>query len=147
MGLLGTNWDCNAMGDAAKICPRVPLICAQKAILSKLMILIIPSRQIYTAIDNPSLVPSISSVTTSSSLWNYMRTADDVSHAENLQSNKCHAFLTCTNCKTGSKLPDFSGIVATARANQYSSKAPSVFRSFISNSRCTCHRRCQCYGP
>jgi hypothetical protein len=29
------------------------------------------------------------------------------------------AFLTCTNFETGSKLPEFSGIVVTARANQY----------------------------
>jgi len=30
------------------------------------------------------------------------------------------AFLTCTNSETGSKLPEFSGIVVSARANQYS---------------------------
>jgi len=79
--------DCKAMGDAAKISPRVPSTCAQNAILSLLIIHIIPSRQMYVAIDNPLLVPSISCLSTSSYLWNYVRAADDVSHAENLQSN------------------------------------------------------------
>jgi len=50
-------------------------------------------------------------------------------------------FLTCTNFETGSKLPDFSGIVVSARANQYSTKAPSSFLSLILNCRCSCHRR------
>jgi len=81
--------DCKAMGDAAKISPRVPSTCAQNAILSLLIIHIIPSRQIYVAIDNPSLVSSVSCLTTSSYLWNYVHAADDVSHAENLQSNGC----------------------------------------------------------
>jgi len=41
MGSLGTrlHWDCNTMGDAAKISPRVPSTCAQNAILSLLIIL------------------------------------------------------------------------------------------------------------
>jgi len=122
MDSLGTclHWDCNAMGDAAKISPRVPspctqnaflslLIiqdwkamsdtakispcvpstCAQNAILSLPIIHIIRSHQIYVAVDNPSLVPSVSCLTTSSYLWNYVHVADDVSHAENLQSNGC----------------------------------------------------------
>jgi hypothetical protein len=40
MGSLGTplHRDCNAMGDAAKISPRVPSTCAQNAILSLLII-------------------------------------------------------------------------------------------------------------
>jgi len=94
MGSLGTRlgWDCNAMGDVAKISPRVPSNCAQNAILSLSIIHIIPSRQIYVAIDNPSRVPAISCLTTSSYLWNYVRIADDVSHAENLQSNGCRCF-------------------------------------------------------
>jgi len=49
------------------------------------------------------------------------------------------AFLTCTNVETRSKLPEFSGIVVSARANQYSTKAPSSFRSLIVNSHCSCH--------
>jgi hypothetical protein len=81
--------DCKAMGDAAKITPRVLSTCAQNAILSLLIILIIPSRQIYVAIDNPSFVPSVSCLTTSSYLWNDVRAADNISHAENLQSNGC----------------------------------------------------------
>jgi hypothetical protein len=84
--------DCKAMGDAAKISPRVASTCAQNAILSLLIIHIIPSRQIYVAIDNPSLVPSVTCLTTSSYVWNYMRVADDVSYAEYLQSNGCLYF-------------------------------------------------------
>jgi hypothetical protein len=78
---------CKAMGDFAKISPRVPSTCAQNATLSLLIIHIIPSHQIYVAIENPSLVPSVSCHTTSSFLWNYVCAADNVSHAENLQSN------------------------------------------------------------
>ena len=94
MGSLGTrlHWNCNAMGDAAKTTPRVPSTCAQNAILSLLIIRMIPSRQIYVAIDNPSVVPSVSCLTTSNYLWNYVRAADDVCHAENLQSNGCRCF-------------------------------------------------------
>jgi hypothetical protein len=79
--------DCKAMGDAAKISPHVPSTCAQNAILSLLIIHIIPSHQIYVAIDNPTFVPSVSCLTTSSYLWNNVRAADNISHAENLQSN------------------------------------------------------------
>jgi hypothetical protein len=50
-------------------------------------------------------------------------------------------FLTGTNFKTGSKLPVFSGIVESARANQYSTKAPSSLWSLILNCRCNCNRR------
>jgi hypothetical protein len=91
MHSLGTRLhrDCNAMGDTAKTTPRVPSTCAQNAILSLLIIHIIPSRQICVAIDNPSLVPFVSYLTTSSYLWNYVCAADDVSHAENLQRNGC----------------------------------------------------------
>jgi len=94
LGSLGTRLcrDGNAMGDAANISPRVPSTCAQNAILSLLIIHIIPSRQIYVAIDNPSLVPSVSWLTTSSYLWNYVRAADNISYAENLQSNGCRCF-------------------------------------------------------
>jgi len=51
------------------------------------------------------------------------------------------AFLTCTNFETGSKLPEFSDIVVSARANEYSTKAPSLFWSLILNNHCSCHRR------
>jgi hypothetical protein len=81
--------ECNAMGDIAKISPCVPSTCAQNDILSLLIIHIIPSRQIYLAIDNPSLVQSVSCFTHCSYLLNYLRAADDVSHTESLQSNGC----------------------------------------------------------
>ena len=84
--------DCKAMGDAAKISPRVSSTCAQNAILSLLIINIIPSRQIYVAIDNPSFIPSVSCLTTSSYVWNDVRAADSISHAENLQTNGYRSF-------------------------------------------------------
>jgi len=84
--------DCKAMSDAAKISPRVASTCAQNTILSLLIIHIIPSRQIDVAIDNASLVSSVSCLSTSGYLWNYVRAADDVSHTENLQSNGCRCF-------------------------------------------------------
>jgi len=97
IGSVGTRLhrDCNAMGDAAKIPPRVPSTCPQNAIRSLLIIHIIPSRQIYVAIDNPSLIPSISCPTTSSYLWNDVGAGDNVSHAETLQSNggRCFSHL------------------------------------------------------
>ena len=80
------------MGDAVNISPRVPSTCAQNAILSLLIIHIIPSGQIYVAIQNPSLVPSVSCLTTGSYLWNDVRAADNISHVENLQSNGCQCF-------------------------------------------------------
>ena len=94
MGSLGTRLhrDCNAMCDPVNISPRVPSTCAQNAILSILIILIIPGRQIYVAIDNPSLVLSVSCVTTSSYLWNDVCAANNISHAEILQSNSCRCF-------------------------------------------------------
>jgi len=85
-------WDCKAMGDAAKISSRIPSTCAQNAILSLLIIHIIPSRQIYVAIDNPSFVPSVFCLTTSSYLLNDVRAVDNISYAENLQSNGCRCF-------------------------------------------------------
>jgi hypothetical protein len=81
-------WDCKAMGDAGNISPRIPSTCTQNAILSLLIIHTIPRRQIYVAIDNPSFVPSVSCLTTSSYLWNNVRAADNISHAENLKSNR-----------------------------------------------------------
>jgi hypothetical protein len=62
--------DSKVMGDAAKISPRIPSTCAQNTILSVLIIHIIRSCQISVAIDNPSLIPSVSCLTTSSYLWN-----------------------------------------------------------------------------
>jgi len=72
MVTLGTRWhrDCNVMGDAAKISPCVPSTCAQNAIFSLPIIHIIPTRKIYLAIDNPSLLQFIICATTSSYLWN-----------------------------------------------------------------------------
>jgi len=51
------------------------------------------------------------------------------------------AVLTCTNFEKGSKLPDFSGIVVSTKANQCSTKALFSFRSLILNCRCSCHTR------
>jgi hypothetical protein len=78
--------------DAVKISPHIPSTCTQNVILSLRIIPNIPSRLIYVGIDSPSLFPSIVSLTTSSYLWNYVRAANNVSHAENLQSNGCQCF-------------------------------------------------------
>jgi len=51
------------------------------------------------------------------------------------------AFLLCTKFETVSKLPEFSGSVVSARANQYSTRAPSSLRSLILNCCCSCHGR------
>jgi len=80
--------DCKAMSDAAKISPCIPSSWAHNAILSLLITHIIPSRQIYGAIDNPSRVPSVLSPTTRSYHWNYVRAADEVSHAEKLATQR-----------------------------------------------------------
>jgi len=84
--------DWKAMGDAGCISPRVPSTWAQNGILSLLIIHIIPRRQICVAIDNPSFVPSVSCLSTSSYLWNDVHAANDISHAEHLQSNGCRFF-------------------------------------------------------
>jgi len=91
MGSLGTHLhrDSNVIVDAVKIFPCVPSTCAQNAIPSLLIIHIIPSRQICVAIDNPSLIPSVSCLTTGWYLCNYVRTADHVSQTERFQSNSC----------------------------------------------------------
>ena len=51
------------------------------------------------------------------------------------------ACLKCRNFETRSKLAKFSGMVVSASANQFSTKAPSSFRSLILNSHCSCHER------
>jgi hypothetical protein len=81
--------DCNGMGDIAKISPCIPSTCAPNEIPSLLNIHIIPSCQIYVGINNPSLFPSVSCLTTSRYRWNYVCAANDVSHAENWQSDGC----------------------------------------------------------
>ena len=94
MGSLGTflHWDSKAMSDAAKISPRVSSTCSHNVVLSLLNIHIIESCQINVAIDNPALVSSVTSHTTSTYLWKYVHTAEDVCHTENLQSNGCWCF-------------------------------------------------------
>jgi hypothetical protein len=91
MGSLGTHLrrDCNAMGDAVNISPHITSICTKNAIRSLIIIHIIASRQMNVAIDNSSLVPSVTCVTTSSYPWNYVHAAHNISHPENFQSNSC----------------------------------------------------------
>jgi len=92
------------MGDAAKTSPHIPSTCAQNAILSLLIIHIILSCHIYVAIDNPSLILSVFCLTTSTYLWNYVRTADNVYHNEMCRETAAGAFFTCTNFEKGSKV-------------------------------------------
>jgi hypothetical protein len=55
--------------------------------------------------------------------------------------------LPCPTFDTGIKLIKIFGIVVSARANQYSTKTPSSFWSFIFNSCCRCHRRLPFIAP
>jgi len=143
IGWLGTHLDCdcNVMGDMSKCSPRVPSICAQDASLSLLIIHIIPSRLICVGIDNPSLVPPspVLLLVAPSGIW-----CAQLTMIPTLKTSKPTAagvILNCTNFETWSKLRKFWGILVSARANQYSTKAPSSLWSFILNSRCSCHGR------
>jgi len=127
----------NVMGDAAESSPHVPSTCVHNTIRSLLIVHIIRSRQIYVAVDNPSLPPSMSCLITGNDPCNYVPAANNVSHADISQSNDCLCLLICKNFEPGSNLPEFSGIMVSARANQYSTKAPSSFKSLISNSYCS----------
>jgi hypothetical protein len=129
------------MGDAAKISPSVPSTFPQNAILSLLIIHIIPSCQIYVAIYNTSHIPAVSWHSISSYLSNCVGVAHNVSHSEKLQNKGCLCFLTCTNFETGSRLPVFSGIVVSARDKPYSTNAQSSIRSLFFNSPCSCQWR------
>jgi len=51
--------DCHAIGDVGKFSPCIPSTCAQTEILCLPIIHGMPSRQIYEAIDQHSLVLSI----------------------------------------------------------------------------------------
>jgi len=89
------------MGNVAKISPRVPSTFAHNAILYLLIIHIIPSGQIHEAIDNPSLIPSVSCVTSISYLLTYVRAANDVSHAENVQTDGWLGFSHLNQSRDG----------------------------------------------
>jgi len=107
------------------ISPCVPSTCAHNAIHSLLIIHIIPSRHIYVAIDNPSLVPSFPCLTACGYLWKYLRAADDVSHAENVQSNGSQCF---------SHLNEFREGIQVTRVLRYCSQHqgnPVLKESFI----------------
>jgi hypothetical protein len=84
--------DCKSMGDTAKISSPVRSTSAQHGFLSLLTTHIVPSRQMNVATDNPSLIPSVSCLTTGSHLRNDVCAADNISHSENLQSNGCWCF-------------------------------------------------------
>jgi len=64
-----------------------------------------------------------------------------VSTEKTCKATAAGGLLICRNSETGSKLPKFSDIVVSARANQYSTKAPSSFLSLILNSHCSCQGR------
>src|SRR5258705_12790021 len=88
MGSSGMPWhhDCNPMGDVAKISASIPSTPPQNAILSLLIIHMIPSHQIYLAMAYPSLMLSICCLTTSRYPRNYLRAADNSSHTAFLPS-------------------------------------------------------------
>ena len=49
------------------------------------------------------------------------------------------AFRTCTKFEKEFMLPEFSGVVVSARANHYTMKVPSSFWSSILNGCCSYH--------
>ena len=122
MGSLGMclQQDGNAMGDTTNFSPCISSTCAQNAMISSLMIQIIPSHQINVAINNPSLIPPISYWMPCWFFWNSVCTADDVSHTENLHKLQDRIQVTRV-----------FGIVVSARANQYTMNSPSLFRSLF----------------
>jgi hypothetical protein len=133
--------DCNAMGDAAKISPHIPSTSTQNAILLLPIGHICRIGNIYVAINNQSIVPSVSGqllVAISGNPWVELTTFPRL---KTCKATAVGAFLTCTKFETGSKFPEFSGVRVSARANQYSAKAPSSYRSLILNSCCSYHRR------
>ena len=108
------------MGDATKTSPCVPSTSVHNAILSLLFIHIIPSRRIYLAIDNPSLLRSVYCLTVLLVVAICGSTCMQPSMLPTLKTCKpmaASAFLTCTNLEIGSKLPELSGIAVSARAN------------------------------
>ena len=112
MGSLGMclRQDSNAMHDAATISPHIPFTFAQNAILSSLIIHIVPSLQISVAIDNPSLISSVSCLISSRYRWNYMHAANNVSQGENMHSD-------C--CRCGSHLSKFRDRIQVSRVFRY----------------------------
>jgi len=74
------------MGDVMKISRHVPSTCAPNAVFSLLIIHIIRRCQTNVAIDNPSLVLSVSCLTTSSCLLSFVRAADNVSQTETFKA-------------------------------------------------------------
>jgi len=106
MGSFDTHvhWHSNATGDAVNISPCIPSACLQNGVLSLQIIHMIPTRQIYVAIDNPSLVLSISCLTNSSYLWNWVCTANNVSHTEMIQTKHCRCLSHLYKFRGGIKL-------------------------------------------
>jgi hypothetical protein len=80
------------MSNDVKSSPYVPSTCVQNGMLYLQFKHIISSRQIYVAIDNPLLVLTVSCLTTSSYIWHSLHTANDITHAEDLQRNCCLCF-------------------------------------------------------
>jgi cytochrome c553 len=144
MGSLCMWWhqDCHAIGDTAKTSPRVPSIAAHIAILTLIIIQVIPSRQIYVANDNPSLItsdPSVLLLVAISRIPCMQLTMFPT--LKTCIATGAGAFHTSTNFETGCKLPEFSDIVVRARVNQFSTIDATSSRSLISNSCCRCHQR------
>lgn len=124
-----------------KVCPHIPSTCATYAIMSFLIMHMISSCQICVAIDNPSLVPSVCCLESSTYFWNYVCVAANASHAENLQSNGWRCLSGGYTFWDGSNLPEFSGIEVITWANHNSTTAPSLIRSLTLNSHCSFHGR------
>jgi len=99
------HWDCNPMRDTANISSCLPSTSAQIPFDSLLIIHIILMIQCNMVIENPLLVPSVSCFITHCYPWNSVCTTDNVSHAENLQINRCQRFSNLKKLQQGIQVP------------------------------------------
>jgi hypothetical protein len=89
--------DWNAMGAAVKTSPHSTSTVVHNAIISLLIIHIIPSSLIYVTIDIPSLVPSISGYITCWYHRTYAHPADDDSNHSKLSKLPLLVFFSIAN--------------------------------------------------
>jgi hypothetical protein len=107
------------MGDAVNISPSIPSTCVQHGVLSLQILHLSPRRQTYEVIDNPLLIPAVSWRTTSRYLWTYVHLLMMFLMLKTCKAMAASACLPCTNFGKGSKIPEFGGIVLSARTKKY----------------------------
>jgi hypothetical protein len=83
----GLYWHCNVIGNDTKNSPHVSSICLQTTTIFLSILPINSTYQVNIAIENTSLVPFVSSLTTGCYIWNAMWVADNITDTENLKIN------------------------------------------------------------